>query len=581
MHPSRLFSSFLAPDNAIGFGLTDFIELILLVLLIALLQLRPRLERITSLVAQRTTLGFVIVAALPIALRLALLPHHPVPSPRIYDEFGHLLVADTVRHFRLANPAHPLHQFFETFFVLQEPTYSSIYPLGQGLVLALGWVLFVLPWAGVVLSVAAFCALCYWMLLGWTTRSWALVGALLAVIEFGPLNEWMNSYWGGAVSAIAGCLVFGALPRLRQRSRMRDAALLGSGLGLQLLTRPYESILLVLSVAAFFGLLILRERTVWRRLVRLAPVALLAVFPAVALTLLQNKQVTGSWTTLPYFLSQYQYGVPTSLTIQPNPVPHVPLTREQELDYKAQRSFHGEGPDTITKFLLRLEYRVRFYRFFFLPPLYLAFGIFLATIRKWTVLWIVLTLTFFALGSNLFPYLYPRYIAAVTCLFVLASVTGLQKLATLHIRGWPAGQHAAGLILFVCAATFCLWYGAHLFEKNDLAAQIEQYETWDAINHSDPGRHILVDRELQRFPGKQLVFVRYWPNHIFQDEWVYNAADIDSSRIVWARDLGSTENEKLHRYYPDRTIWLLEPDARPPTLSRYGAQLPPQFLNVK
>ncbi|MGA8026300.1 MAG: hypothetical protein WB992_04090 [Bryobacteraceae bacterium] len=581
MHSSRLFSSFLAPDNAIGFGVTDFIELILLALLIALLQLRPRIEGLMRRVAQRTTLCFLIVAALPIALRLLLLPHHPVPTPAIYDEFGHLFVADTVRHFRLANPAHPLHQFFETFFVLQEPTYSSIYPLGQGLVLALGWVLFGLPWAGVALSVAAFCALCYWMLLGWTTRVWALTGALLAVIEFGPLNEWMNSYWGGAVSAVAGCLVFGTLPRLREHPRMRDAAILGAGLGVQLLTRPYESILLVLSVAAFFVLVILRERSAWRGLARAAPVALLAVLPAVALTLLQNKQVTGSWTTLPYFVSQYQYGVPTTLTVQPNPIPHAPLTREQELDYKAQRSFHGEGPETLSKFLLRLEYRVRFYRFFLLPPLYLAIGVFLFTTRKWMFLWIAIALALFALGSNLFPYLYPRYIAAVTCLFVLASVTGLRQLASFRIRDSPAGHYAAMLILFLCVAAFCLWYGAHLFETHALAAEIEAYETWDEVNHGNPERRIFVNRELEHFSGKQLVFVRYWPNHIFQDEWVYNAADIDAAQIVWARDLGAVENENLERYYPDRTVWLLEPDARPPKLSRYGAEQAPQFLDVK
>jgi hypothetical protein len=395
---------------------------------------------------------------------------------------------------------------------------------------------------------------------------------LLAVIEFGPLNEWMNSYWGGAVSAVAGCLVFGALPRLREYARIRDAALLGIGLGLQLLTRPYESILLALSVAAFFALLIFRERSAWRRLARVAPIALLGVLPAVALILVQNKHVTGSWTTLPYSVSQYQYGVPTTLTILPNPVPHVPLTREQELDYKAQRSFHGEGSDTLTKFLSRLEYRVRFYRFFFLPPLYLAMVIFLPTIRNWTLLWVVLALALFALGSNLFPYLYPRYIAAVTCLFVLASVIGLQKLANLHIRDWPAGHYAAALILFVCVASFCLWYGAHLFENRNLAAEIERYETWDVINHGNPARRIFVNRELTRLPGKQLVFVRYWPNHIFQDEWVYNAADIDAAQVVWARDLGTAEDEKVLRYYPDRTVWLLEPDARPPKLTHYGAQ---------
>ena len=544
------------------------------------MHLRPQLERIARSVAQKTTLCFLILAGLPIVLRLALLPYHPVPSPRTYDEFGHLLVADTLRHLRFANPPHPLHQFFETFSVLQEPTYSSVYPLGQGLVLALGWMLFGIPWAGVVLSAAAFCELCYWMLLGWTTRTWALAGAVLTVIEFGPLNQWMNSYACGAVSAMAGCLVFGALPRLREHARMRDAALLGAGLGLQLITQPYESILLVSSVVAFFLLLILPDRTSWRRLAKVAPVALLAVLPAIALVLLQNKQVTGNWTTLPYFLSQYQYGVPATLTIQPNPVPHVLLTREQELDYKAQQSFHGQGSDTVTKFLGRLEYRVRFYRFFFLPPLYLAMGIFLATIRKWTFLWVAMTLALFALGLNLFPYFYPHYLAPVTCLFVLASVTGLRKLTNLNVRAWPAGHYAAALILFVCFASFCLWYGAHLFENQDLSAEIEPYETWNTINHDRPARRILVNREIARFPGKQLVFVRYWPNHIYQDEWIYNAADIDASPVVWARDLGMAENAKLRQYYPDRTVWLLEPDARPLQLSRYGTQ-PPQFLKAK
>jgi hypothetical protein len=569
LHPSRLLNPFLAPQNEIGFGVTDFIELILLALFTALMQFLPRLERITRSIAERTTLCFLIVAGLPIALRLALLPHHPVPSPDIYDEFGNLLVADTLRHFRLANPAHPLHQFFETFVVLQEPTYSSLHPVGQGLCLAFGWMLFGLPWAGVVLSATAFCALCYWMLLGWTTRPWALAGALIAVIEFGPLNDWMNSYSVGAVPAVAGCLAFGTLPRLREHARMRDASLLGAGLGMQFLAQPYESILLLLTVAVFFALLMFRERRAWRRLARVAPVLLIAALPALALMLLQNKRVTGSWNTLPYSVSQYQYGVPTTLTIQPNPVPHVRLTREQELNYKAQRSFHGEGLDTVMKFLSRLEYRVRFYRFFFLPPLYLALGIFLATIRRWTYLWVAAALALFALGSNLFPYFYPRYIAAVTCLFVLASVTGLKSLANFNIRSWPAGRYASTLILFVCFASFCLWYGAHLLENHNLPAEIERYETWDAINHSNPARRIFVNRELARFPGKQLVFVRYWPNHIFQDEWVYNAADIDAADVIWARDLGTTENEQLQRYYPDRTVWLLEPDARPAKLTRY------------
>jgi hypothetical protein len=52
-------------------------------------------------------------------------------------------------------------------------------------------------------------------------------------------------------------------------------------------------------------------------------------------------------------------------------------------------------------------------------------------------------------------------------------------------------------------------------------------------------------------------------------EWVYNGAEIDRQTVVFARDLGTEENEKLLAYYPDRAAWLLEPDARPPKLTPY------------
>ena len=121
------FSSFLPLHNPIGFGAADFIELLLAVILILLVLVsRPWIEPYASRLAVKTRWCMLLLAASPVALRMLLLPHHPVPSPDIYDEFGHLLVADTLRHFRLANPPHPMHQFFETFFVLQQPTHSSI-----------------------------------------------------------------------------------------------------------------------------------------------------------------------------------------------------------------------------------------------------------------------------------------------------------------------------------------------------------------------------------------------------------------------------------------------------------------------
>ena len=263
-----------------------------------------------------------------------------------------------------------MHRFFEAVFILQQPSYSSIFPLGQGMALALGWMIFGHPWAGVVLSMAALCAGCYWMLRGWTTPGWALAGGVLAACEFGPLNQWMNLYWGGAVSGIAGCLVFGALPRLRGSAHHAQRRAAGRGPGLQLLTRPFEFVLLAMLPRCFCFPAGAASSNA------LAVVAL-TLLPAVSLTLAQNKAVTGSCTTLPTSSAAISTACRRRSPFQPNPVPHRALTPEQQLDYQAQSIVHGEGTDTLASCIARLAERVHFYRFFFYPPLYLALPAFL------------------------------------------------------------------------------------------------------------------------------------------------------------------------------------------------------------
>ena len=87
----HLFRSFLPLRNPIGFGASDFIELALAALLLVFaLAWRPWLEPRAAALAKRTAWCMALLALLPVVLRLALLPHHPVPTPDIYDEFGHL-----------------------------------------------------------------------------------------------------------------------------------------------------------------------------------------------------------------------------------------------------------------------------------------------------------------------------------------------------------------------------------------------------------------------------------------------------------------------------------------------------------
>jgi len=90
--------------------------------------------------------------------------------------------------------------------------------------------------------------------------------------------------------------------------------------------------------------------------------------------------------------------------------------------------------------------------------------------------------------------------------------------------------------------------------------------SWSAIG---PER-VAVEAQLQSLPGPQLVLVRYRPKHDPLLEWVYNGADIDGQKVVWARDMGAEKNEELMRYYSNRRVWVLEADDFSPRLLPYA-----------
>jgi hypothetical protein len=67
------------------------------------------------------------------------------------------------------------------------------------------------------------------------------------------------------------------------------------------------------------------------------------------------------------------------------------------------------------------------------------------------------------------------------------------------------------------------------------------------------------------------VIVRYGPEHSPQHEWVFNEADLENARVVWARDMGVDENRLLIDYFRNRRPWLLEVNNDSPELVPYPA----------
>jgi hypothetical protein len=50
---------------------------------------------------------------------------------------------------------------------------------------------------------------------------------------------------------------------------------------------------------------------------------------------------------------------------------------------------------------------------------------------------------------------------------------------------------------------------------------------------------------------------------------VYNAAEIDAAKIVWAREIPGRDLKPLLDYYRDRRVWLVDADAASPQLKPY------------
>ena len=520
-----------------------------------------RIETLGLRVATRPVLSICIAGLAPMALRLLLLPLYPVPQPRVADEFGHLLIADTLASGRMTNPTHPMWEHFESIYVLQHPSYTSIYPIAKGSLLALPVALGINPWFGVWASVGAMCAILCWMLQAWLPPPWALLGALLAVIRFSILGHWMNSLWGGSVSAIGGALVLGALPRIFRHQRVRDATLLGLGVAILSQSRPYEGLLLAVPVFGTLLVWCLRSSQIpWRvRAGRVwGPLSCVIALDVLIITW-YNWRVTGNPLLLPYLLYQKLYGTPQPFFWQ-HPVPAPPgIAHYRDIadNYAWQLQHYLARSSWLSLTTLTSGKLADFWSFYFGPVLTapLLFLPWIWGYRRLRLLLIVAAIVL--LGVAFYPFFFPHYVALICGALLAVVVQGIRYLRSWKWRGRRVGLFFSRTLLLLVLSTSFLDTASTLFDP-----------AW--LKQDTPRNRIL--EQLRRAGGKHLVLVRYGAQHMFHNSWIYNSANIDASSVVWARELDPARNQKLLQYFAGRRVWLLQVDEIP---IRFSPYLPP------
>ncbi|MBZ5612974.1 MAG: hypothetical protein LAO23_03110 [Acidobacteriia bacterium] len=519
------------------------------------------LERKFAALARKRLLAVFVVGLSTLALRAALLPILPVPEPIVHDEFGYLLAADTFAHGRLTNPTHPMWVHFETFSVIEKPTYQSFAQPAQGLILAVGKVVFGHPFWGVWLSIGVMCAAICWMLQGWMSPRWALLGGLLAILRLST-SYWGDSYWGGAAGAVGGALVLGALPRVKQSMRPGSAIIMGVGLTILANSRPYEGFVLSLTVAAaLFGWMLGKRRPPLQVSLRRVVLPLCLVLSLAGLcTGYYLWRVTGSPFKLAYSVHEETYAVTPYFvwqSLRHEPAYHHQVIRDFYVNVEP-RSY------AISRSIPGLTIRVIWSWAFYIGPVLTIpliagvvsrlFGDPSQRTGKRTRFLLLACGT--TAGAMAFESFYTLHYASPLAGATLALV--LQSMRSTHNwtwRGKPYGLFATRAVVVICVAMTVV-----------RTAAIPN--SWYIPEHENFNRAAILGR-LQQFPDPQLVIVRYRPHRDSFNEWVYNDADIDAAKVVWARDMSPSENEELIRYFKGRRVWLLEPDQKPVRLSEY------------
>ncbi len=481
------------------------------------------------------------------------------PEPNFQDEYSYLLMADTFAHGRLTNPPHPLWQHFETFQIIQQPTYQSKYPVAQGLALVTGQVLSGRPIVGVWLSMGLACAALCWMLQAWFPPRWALFGAALMTVRLvcsthaaAPQDMtwgyWGRGYFGGATAALGGALLYGALPRLMKGPRVGLALAMGVGLALLANSRPFEGLVVSLPAAAvlFVWLLGKRRPSLGAALGKVVlPLGLVLTLTGAAMAY-YNFRVTGSPLTMPYQVHENTYAAnPVFVWQAPKPEPeyrHADIARFWTGWVRDLYLRHRQPAEMARLALVKWTQIILCYLGVWLL---IAVVVLRPALRDARVRLALATCGLLLLAQTQIYCYCPHYAAPAAGLFAVLAVAGLRQIRLWRFHGRPSGR----VLVRGIALCYPVLVGLTVFAEPRIP---------------DDATHLMRARLLHQLESdgdRHLVVVRYynpWPRGLGHEDWIWNAADIDASRVVWAREMGPAEDRRLLDYYPNRRVWLLE-----------------------
>ncbi|MGO9917694.1 MAG: hypothetical protein ACLQIB_23735 [Isosphaeraceae bacterium] len=497
-----------------------------------------------------------VVATGLLSLWVCLLLHRVSPdTPVVTDEYAYLIASQTFAEGRLTNPQHPLWQHFQAEHILDSPTYMAKYPPAQGLALAAGRILFGDPWWGVWIPFACGAAAVCWMLQAWVSRRWALIGGLMTAVHPSMHNQlayqwhgmhlfsWTQSFWGGGVAMLGGALFLGGVRRAVLKPRAWPCFVTSVGMLILANSRPFEGLLVVAATLCYVAVIAIR-RIVTNPgelraglIHRLCWPALIPLVVGLGAMARYNKAVTNSYLQFPYMAYEQRHSrTPLFWWLPPRAISHADPA-VMVWDYSHFQGRGGEGDYSTVRDVLAVSYdKIQTLTYYF-------FGF-----RRW-YLCVPFLFVFGAVTLLLASGTWSR--AAV----VIAAVFGVGILQATYIAPHYSAPLYPLLQYFWCRfLRFCCLPSRTWFVPGRLVAaclmiwSVARFQPIEPVHRSPSPAS--VRQELEERGGLHLVLV----DHDFRGA-PGNEADIDRSKVIFARVLSPEDNARLLEYYRGRTVW--------------------------
>jgi hypothetical protein len=354
--------------------------------------------------------------------------------------------------------------------------------------------------------------------------------------------------------------------------RIRDALILGLGSAFLANSRPLEGLILCLPVGAVLLAWLFGEKSPsWRVLLPrvILPVCAVGLFCGIFIGY-YNWRGTGNPALFPYAVNDRAYlSTPTLFWEKLGPPIHY-MNPEFDAFYNGwARSLWLESRvDSVVSAARHLLSALAKVAYFFMwpellvPLIALPWFLWDKRIRFLTVQTVICFC-----GMLLVPWSQAHYAAPLTATLFAVLTQAFRHLRHFQRSGRPVGIGLSRVL--VLAALFLAPFHPHV----------------EAFGHPPPegiDYRAIFQKQLKETSGDHLVLVHYfperdssgkWVNYRLSD-WVYNAADIDRAKVVWAREIPGVDIRPLLDYFKGRRVWVVEPDADPPRLIPYDGTPP-------